>query len=102
MEDCVQMEVTSLGIKFFIQNNFYLNRDLAAALQKTIIENNLSKKFTYNNFEGSDKTLFQIISKGIEEKLQVQLCFLYNSGIKSLEVKDGSFVLNGNTFVLSR
>jgi hypothetical protein len=103
MDSSFQIELTILGIKYVLINNYYIKQDLKITLNKALTSvgvyaHTLDK---LKNVEG-DCVVFKELVKFMEENFTPQIAFTYYTQIKTLEVSNEKFVLNGISFIICK
>jgi len=109
MESPFQIEFTNLGIRFFLMDNFYLNRDLSGTLRAAISDSeifafrldDISDLETPEDKKGMDYIFERIVSY-LEKNLKIQIATTYYAAIKTLKVGENFFVINGIKFMVVR
>jgi hypothetical protein len=105
MESSFQIEFTNFGIKFFLKDNFYIRKDIKFLLNQAILKTGLYPH-TYDNLlrdklgKEEDNIFQNTINKYFEEKFAPQIAFTYFTQIKSIEVNEDEFVINGVKFIV--
>jgi hypothetical protein len=101
-----QIELSGLGIKFILKDNYYIKRDIRTLLTKAILETNLYPHTIDNLLQDEEgkveDNIFQkIVTKYFDDNFHPQIAFTYYTMIKTLKVTNRGFVLNGIEFVIS-
>lgn len=104
MENDFQIDLKVSGISFYIENDYYLNRDLNYHLNKAFLEegiyshslDDLSKR---SKVSLSLDSVYSKILNYLKENIRVQLAFTHYAYIKEISVSSRGFIINGQEFI---
>lgn len=104
MESSFRFEITHVGIRFILKDNFYIKRDLESVFLKALNESDIAT-FRLDQISGIESTgvecvTFNKIVAHMVEHFTPQIAFTYFSQIKSLSVHERGFILNGVDFYI--
>lgn len=105
MESTFQFEMTNLGIKFLLKDNYYVKKDIETALNDAFREVgiypfSLDKLLKEEPPKEEDCVVMKKIREHLQKVITPQIAFTYYTMIKSLKVSENYFVLNGIKFVV--
>ena len=105
MESTFQLEMTNMGIKFLLKDNYYIKKDIETCLNESIKELGIYP-FSFDRLlkeeppKDEDCVVIKKIREYLQNNLTPQIAFTYYTMIKSLKVSENYFVLNGIKFVI--
>jgi hypothetical protein len=100
IESDFQIEIDGMGIKFFIQDNFYLNKEIETCIRSGISSMyDESVEFPHLRFdELNGDEAFTKLKEAIQRVMKVQIARIYIAGIESIECNPGGFSINGQKY----
>lgn len=105
MESPFQIELTNVGIKFLLVDNFYIKKDIETALNRAfnqvgVYVHRLDTLLKEEPPKNEDCVVIKSVREYLQKAITPQIAFTYYTMIKSLKVSENYFVLNGIKFVV--
>jgi len=105
MEASFEMEIDQMGIKFILNNNYYIKRDLTALFSSSFHEIDIYPfqldKLAGVESSGTNTVIFDKILEHVLSQFRPQIAYTYYGMIKSLCVDEKKFILNGIEFYIT-
>jgi hypothetical protein len=103
IESTFQIELTNLGIKFLLKDNFYIKKDLKEVFNKALKSLEIypfSLDKLLKEKPNEDCVVVNKIVEYFEKNFNPQIAITYYGTIESIRVSEKSFVLNNIEFII--